>query len=103
MVCPDHECPHKMTLRGGAWTCKCGKERNEGQVTARVAELVRKVVDTVQMEALTSNFSQAVESYSSILSGLYSVVSHPWRGLVMPEQMLWKAVRMVWGNRRCLE
>ena len=103
LVCLDRNCKQKMKLSGGTWTCMCGKERSEGQVTAMVAELVRKVMETIQMEALAGDFPLAVKSYSDILTKLYSVVAHPWRGLVMPEQMLWKAIRMVRGNRRCQE
>jgi len=103
VLCPDKECGQQMKLRGDTWVCMCDKERSEGQVKARVAELVRKVMDIVQMEALTGDFSLSVGRYRDILTDLYEVVTHPWRGLVMPEQMLWKAVRMVWGNRRCLQ
>merc|ERR1711892_246465 len=103
VVCPDNDCRQTMNLRSGTWSCTCGKERSEVQVTAMVAELVRKVMETIQMEAMTGGFPLAVKSYSNILTALYSVVAHPWRGLVMPEQMLWKAIRMVRGNRRCQE
>ena len=81
----------------------CGKERSEQEVTSLVAHLVRRVMDTIKMEAMTGDFSKSVNSYRDILTQMYSVVEHPWRGLIMPEQMLWKAIRMLWGNIRCLE
>ena len=103
VVCPDNNCGDKMKLRSGTWSCSCGKRRSENQVTGMVGEIMRKVMETIQMEAMTGDFSLSMQHYSDLICQLYSVVAHPWRGLVMPEQMLWKAIRMVKGNWRCLE
>ena len=103
VVCPDNTCREQMVLRRGAWSCSCGKVRSESQVQAMVGEIMRKVMETMQVEAMTGDFSLSMQHYSDLISKLYSVVAHPWRGLVMPEQMLWKAIRMVKGNWRCRE
>ena len=41
----------------------------------------------------------ALRSYCDILGEMYRVTEHPWAGLVMPEQMLWKAIRTMNGNK----
>ena len=38
--------------------------------------------------------------YGDILEKMYTNVQHPWKGLVMPEQLFWKAIRMKSGNKR---
>ena len=100
IICPENKCRLEMKTSGEEWLCQCGKRVGQKQVTALLADHMRKLMETMKMEAMTGDFMMSIKNYSNILKSLYSVAEHPWRGLVMPEQMLWKAIRMVHGNRR---
>ena len=54
---------------------------------------------TVKMAQCDMDEESAGRVYKEILDDIYTTVSHPWRGLIMPEQLYWKAVRMTNGNK----
>ena len=79
------------------WTCpECGGSRDSGQLQSFLSTQVMRTVNTAQS---AMDEEGALRVYKDILDDLYTTVSHPWRGLIMPEQLYWKAVRMTNGNQ----
>ena len=90
--------------------------------------MARRVMETVQAEVVKGDFRHSVkvrillqninfdyqlnvdlkdtfvfQEYSKCLEDLYKYVRHPFKGLVTAEQLYWKALRLVHGNRMYLE
>ena len=63
---------------------------------------VKRTLDTSQMETQMSA-ETVYMTYRDICQQMGTLVSHPWRGLVMAEQLFWKSVRMLHGNKRILK
>ena len=85
-----------MDLNSDIWTCgSCGQTRNNSQLRQFLAAEVRRTLETLQTEEANSP-----DVYGDILEKMYTNVQHPWKGLVMPEQLFWKAIRMRSGNKR---
>ena len=89
-----------MKLVGSVWSCECGGQLSVSDVKSRLSRQVKRTLETARTEPVGSDdVGVAVQSYCDILEEMYSLTSHPWAGLVMPEQMLWKAVRTMRGNK----
>ena len=89
-----------MNLVGSVWRCECGGQISVSEVKSRLARQVKRTLETARTEPVVSeDDGGALESYCDILQQMYSLTSHPWAGLVMPERMLWKAVRTMRGNK----
>ena len=92
-----------MKLVGSVWSCECGGQLSVSDVKSRLSRQVKRTLETARTEPVESEeVGSALESYCDILDQMYHLTSHPWAGLVMPEQMLWKAVRTRRGNKSVL-
>ena len=92
-----------MKLVGSVWSCDCGGQISISDVKTRLSRQVKRTLETARTEAVVSeDVGVAVQSYCDILEEIYRLTSHPWAGLVMPEQMLWKALRTIRGNKAVL-
>ena len=92
-----------MKLVGSVWSCECGGQLSVSDVKSRLSRQVKRTLETARTEPVGSDdVGVAVRSYCDILEEMYSLTSHPWAGLVMPEQMLWKALRTMRGNKSIL-
>ena len=101
-VCPRPSCGGRQLEgeAGSSWSCGgCGHQTSAAQLSAALARPVRRTVEAAQAEAGMAA-GEAVTVYRDILGELYCHATHPWKGLVMPEQLFWKAVRMSNGNKR---
>ena len=89
-----------MKLVGSVWSCDCGGQLSVSEVKNRLSRQVKRTLETARAEPVVGeDVGGALESYCDILGEMYRVTSHPWAGLVMPERMLWKAVRTMRGNK----
>ena len=88
-----------MDLNSDIWSCSCGQTRNNSQLRQFLSAQVRRTLETSQMEEAKSP-EFVCDVYRDILEKMYTNVQHPWKGLVMPEQLFWKAIRMKSGNKR---
>ena len=89
-----------MKLVGSDWSCDCGERRSCSDVKTSLSRQVKRSLETARTEPMMSEaVGGALQSYCDILEEMYSLTSHPWAGLVMPEQMLWKAIRTMRGNK----
>ena len=92
-----------MKLVGSVWSCDCGGQISVSEVKNRLSRQVKRTLETARTESMVSeDVGVALRSYCDILQEIYSLTSHPWAGLVMPEQMLWKALRTIRGNKSIL-
>ena len=92
-----------MKLLGSVWSCDCGGRVSISEVKSRLSKQVKRTLETARTESVVSeDVGVAVQSYCDILQEIYNLTSHPWAGLVMPEQMLWKALRTIKGNKSIL-
>ena len=90
-----------MKLVGSTWSCPCGANVSVSDIKTVLSKQVKRTLETTRMEpALSDEVGAALHnSYCDILEEMYSVTCHPWAGLVMPERMLWKAIRTMRGNK----
>lgn len=101
VLCPTTSCRKTMKKESTRWVCSCGNKRNIEELNSLLANLVRRTLETVNIDQDCSedNAKIAITKYVDILSELSSVLQHPWKGLVLPEQLFWKALRVVNGNK----
>ena len=96
-------CPNTgaaMTLVGSVWSSDSGGQLSVSEVKTRLSRQMRRTLETARTEPVArEEMGEAVASYCDILEEMYRLTSHPWAGLVMPEQMLWKALRTMKGNK----
>ena len=97
--CSDKYCSKLMNLSSDIWTCSCGQTRNNSELRQFLSVQVRRTLETSEMEGGNSP-DFLCEVYRDVLEKMYKCVQHPWKGLVMPEQLFWKAIRMRSGNKR---
>ena len=92
-----------MELKASVWSCTCGAKISPGDLKSLLSKEVKRTLETARLEtALSVDPGTAVRRYCDILDSLYRLTSHPWSGLVMPERMLWKAIRTMNGNKLVL-
>ena len=97
VFCVQKGCDGLMSRRNtDTWACQCGKTRDNAQMKTFLSAQVMKTMNAAQY---TLDDESAKNIYKNILDDIYNVVSHPWKGLIMPEQLFWKAVRMTNGNK----
>ena len=97
VICSGAGCDNLMRASGDTWTCPgCGRSRDNAQLMSFLSAQVMKTMNTAQCDL---DEESARRVYKDILDDLYTTVAHPWRGLIMPEQLFWKAVRMTNGNK----
>ena len=98
VMCGGAGCGHLMRrVNTDTWTCpECGRCRDSAQLRSFLSSQVMRTVNTAQCDM---DEESARRAYKGILDDVYTAVSHPWRGLIMPEQLFWKAVRMTNGNK----
>ena len=90
-----------MPKKNDFYVCDCGHQFRVQQVRNQVSNLLRKSVETSQFDGDCGEESSraALVSYESVLQEMSSLVHHPWKGLVIPEQLYWKSLRIVNGNK----
>ena len=97
VFCVQKECDGLMSRTNtDTWACQCGKTRDNDQMKTFLSAQVMKTMNAAQY---ILDDESAKNIYKNILDDIYTVVSHPWKGLIMPEQLFWKAIRMTNGNK----
>ena len=98
VTCSKPGCEVKMRrVTSDTWSCpECGRSRDNNQMRSF---LTTQVMRTMRAGQCDMDEESARRVYKEILDDIYTTVSHPWLGLIMPEQLYWKAVRMTNGNK----
>jgi len=98
-VCP--RCRASMARFGDQWKCEqCSGTRKHAQLSGEVAEVMARVVAVSRKEAESGDYGSSLAELVKCLTGLHNLVKQPFRGLVVPEQLFWRALRMIRGNHR---